>query len=180
MNDESQEIIQGTAPEASAEETPVAQGPAEETAKEPEAHDDGRRFGQDEVNSIVKERLDRQAAAFLKRLGIESMDGVEAILGRASEYESAKAEAESLRTEMASLKEEMALSSNRVREDRKEDVRAYFKGKGLDLTADNLKKEMASHPEWGSRPTTITTLTPEKTQPKPVDEWERAKRLFGL
>ena len=149
-----QEEEQATATEEPKWEEPAK---AEETPKT---------FTQDEVNAIVKERLERQESKFLERLGIE-----------------AKEREGNLLSENRALRESIALIKNSVDPNREDDVRTYFKGKGIDLTEEALKEAMETHPEWRSRKeaqTTIRALTPQKDQPKTEDDWEYTKRLFGL
>ena len=177
MDEEQQEqTAQDTAteqPEAKAEETPAEE--AQEALP--------KTFTQDEVNQIVKDRLDRQTERFLKRLSLESMDGIDQLLEHANGY----AEAQELMTryqlENEDLRQQIAFRDNGVDPNRYDDVKAYFKGKGLDLTADELKAQLETHPEWALKKpqtTTIRRLSPEKSAPKTVDEWQQARKYFGL
>lgn len=152
----------------------------EEPAKAEEAP---KSFTQDEVNAIVKERLERQESKFLERLGIEAKEGIDDLLAKSKGYDEAKEREGNLLSENRALRESIALIKNSVDPNREDDVRTYFKGKGIDLTEETLKEAMETHPEWRSRKeaqTTIKALTPQKDQPKTEDDWEYTKRLFGL
>ena len=189
MDEQTQENIQPTAADDNATET--VNETATETAEHTEAEngngaaqEEGRRtFTQEELNGIVKERLDRQTGKFLQRLGLESMDGIDELLEHAKAYSEAQELMARYQLENESLRQEMAFRDNEINPKKVDDVKAYFKGKGLELTGDNLKAEMETHPEWRvSKPktTTVRTLSPEKNSPKGDDGWETALRLFGM
>lgn len=177
MDDEQQEqTAQDTAteqPEAKAEDATAEE--AQEALP--------KTFTQDEVNQIVKERLDRQTERFLKRLSLESMDGIDQLLEHANGYTEAQELMTRYQLENEDLRQQIAFRDNGVDPNRYDDVKAYFKGKGLDLTADELKAQLETHPEWAIKKpqtTTIRQLSPEKSAPKAVDEWQQAKKYFGL
>ena len=180
MSSNSSCVSQETAPEQIS-----AEAPAEATASTEQqlAADEPRSFTQDELNAIVKERLDRQTAKFLERLHLESMDGIDELLEHANGYSQAQELATKYQLENEELRQQIAFRDNDVNQDKIDDIRAYFKGKGLDLTAENLKEQLITHPEWQvqkPKQTTIRTLSPEKSAPKSVNEWETARKYFGL
>ena len=175
-------IVQDTATEQPATEA-APQEPAEETETTSEQADLPRTFTQEELNAIVKERLDRQTAKFLERLGIEDMNGIDQLLEHANGYSEAQELMTRYQLENEGLRQEIAFRDNDVNKDKVDDIKAYFKGKGLELTDENLREQLATHPEWVNqrpRATTIRQLTPEKNAPKSVDEWQQARKYFGL
>lgn len=179
MNEEQQENIQQTAAETTTTTTSEAAQTEPQTAQEQLP----RTFTQDELNAIVKERLDRQTSKFLERLGLDSMDGIDGLLEHAKGYTDAQELMTKFQLENEELRQQIAFRDNDVNMDKVDDIRAYFKGKGLEFTPDALKEQLITHPEWvrqQPKTTTIRTLSPEKNAPKSVDEWEYAKKLFGL
>lgn len=185
MEENTQGIIQPTAAD-SAEATDATVETQEAPTNEAQGNDaplteEHRTFTQEELNAIVKERLDRQTGKFLQRLGLESMDGIDEMLDHAKSYSEAQELVTRYQLENESLKQELAFRDNGVNPKKADDVKAYFKGKGLELTDENLKAEMQTHPEWGiQRPktTTIRTLSPDKNAPKHDEpDWQS---LFGL
>lgn len=187
MDEQTQENIQPTAADDTATETTVETAEATEAEKgsdaTPATEETHRTFTQEELNGIVKERLDRQSAKFLQRLGLESMDGIDEMLEHAKAYAEAQELMARYQLENENLRQEMAFRDNEVNPKKVDDVKAYFKGKGLELTGDSLKEELETHPEWRiqkPKVTTVRTLSPEKNSPKGDDGWEYAKQLFGL
>lgn len=177
------QTAQGTATEQTAAEPEAEQPKEEEATATSENTDLPRTFTQEELNAIVKERLDRQSAKFLERLGLEDMNGIDELLEHAKGYSEAQELMTRYQLENEGLRQEIAFRDNDVNKDKVDDIRAYFKGKGLELTDENLKEQLATHPEWVNqrpRATTIRQLTPEKNAPKSVDEWQQARKYFGL
>ena len=46
------------------------------------------------------------------------------------------------------MKERVALLESGIDKDRFEDARLILRGKGLEVTAENIAAELATHPEW--------------------------------
>ena len=179
--DEQQVNAQETATETTAEQT-TEQAP-ESAPEQTTAAPTERTFTQDELNAIVKERLDRQTAKFLQRLELESMDGIDQLLEHAKGYSEAQELMTRYQLENEDLRQQIAFRDNDVNQAKVDDIRAYFKGKGLELNAESLKEQLETHPEWliqKPKTTTIRQLSPEKNAPKSVDEWEIARKYFGL
>lgn len=138
-------------------------------------------FTQSRVNDIVTKRLERANRKTLERYGVESLEELDAIVGKAKE-------AEDLRKANGELSEKLAFITNRIAPEREEDVRVHFKGKGIEFTDENLKKELETHPEWiaasdkplAPKATTIERLGAERSAKKGESDDERRKRVFGI
>lgn len=126
---------------------------------------------QERVNEIVRERLDKQSRSYLKRLGLESEDGIAELVKRAQSYDG-------LTKENHSLKEAMALKDAGISSNREDDVRTYFKGKGMELTAESLEQAIATHPEWKAGNNVGIGVDKQPAAPA-ISEEEEAARLFG-
>jgi hypothetical protein len=50
--------------------------------------------------------------------------------------------------ELVAVKERVALLESGIDKNRYEDAKLILKGKGLDVTAENIAQELATHPEW--------------------------------
>ena len=145
-------------------------------------------FTQEMVDEIVRNRLERDRKATFKRYGVGDRDGLDALIGKSQAYDVMKERYEGIKTENSALREKMALMSNNINPAREGDVRAHFKGKGIEFNETNLVNELATHPEWLNVPkkddapkTTITTLGVEHTSvTKHETEEEKQRRIFGV
>ncbi|HBM70454.1 MAG TPA: hypothetical protein DD377_03700 [Firmicutes bacterium] len=107
-----------------------------ENVKEPE-----KTFTQSEVNSIIQERLKEKDKSLLKKLGLETFDGISEKLQKSNDYDALLARKNELETELL-------FRNNNIASSKIDDIKYLFKGKGLELNAENLKKELETHNEW--------------------------------
>lgn len=141
-----------------------------------------RTFTRDEVTRILKRRIDRYQNQMFKKYGVENSEGLDSLFEKAKGYDDILKS----RDEYA---EKVAFMGNNINPDRYDDIRTYFKGKGLQFSEDELKRQLETHAEWvkqapvqqaPSKP--VTTITPVGTPSNgPVDrsEQEIAKKVFG-
>lgn len=189
-----EEEIQDQSAGAEAVETaPTGQAePEGENPTEGQQPEQARTFTRAEVNEIVQRRLERASQSFLKKHGFDdeaSLDDARKALDEiAKEREEAKARAEEL--ESVSRERDDALGKLAVYEagilpERVDDAIAHFKGKGLQLTAENLAEAIKTHPEWAERQgqghkTTIERVgATRQYAPPEFDEDAYASKLFG-
>lgn len=160
---ENPDTAAGSAIEESQAQQPTGQGA--EGAKIGEA------LTQERVDEIVRERLDRQSRSYLKKLGLESEDGIAELVKRAQSYDE-------LTKENHGLKEAMALKDAGISQNREDDVRTYFKGKGMELTAESLGDALSTHPEWKAGNNVGIGVDKQPAAPA-ISEEEMAAKLFG-
>lgn len=174
---------QGDDAATAADKEPEAKG-----TPEPNATEKAKSFTQEMLDGIVRSRLERDRKATFKRYGVEDRDGLDALIGKSQSYDVMKERYEKIKVENSSLLEKMAFMSNNINPAREDDVRAYFKGKGIEFNETNLINELVTHPEWlnvkevnEAPQTTIKALGVEHT---PINrhesEEERQKRIFGV
>ena len=138
-----------------------------------------RTFTRDEVTTILKRRIDRYQNSVFNKYGVKNAQELDSLFEKAKGYDDVIKSRDE-------LTEKVAFMSNNINPDKYDDIRTYFKGKGLQFTEDALKSQLESHPEWlnksvASKPkTTITTLGTEKTGQQQVGEKELAERMFGM
>jgi hypothetical protein len=142
-------------------------------------------FTQEQVNEIIKERLERANNSLYKRYGVADKNGLDTLIQKANSYDLMAEQYNGLENERNGLLEKLTFIENNVNPDRYDDVRAYFKGKGLNFDKNNLLNELTTHPEWLNqvpKTTTISTIGAEtgKVQESELSEKERASRLFGF
>lgn len=154
----------------------------------PPADEKIKTFTQEQVNKIMRSRLERDRLTLLNRYGVKDRDGLDSLIGKAQSYDVMKERYEAGKTEIASLKEQLAFKTNDINPAREDDIRAYFKGKGLEFNEEALVNELATHPEWKNvvqvddKPkTTITTFGVEhRDKNVPETEAEKRQRIFGI
>lgn len=91
-----------------------------------------------------------------------------------------------IKDELATAKAMNFATDNNIKSEFKEDLVAIIKGKGLEPTAENVKKEADKHPEWkyladgsGGTVRPLGSSGGANTPPA-VSEKEQAAKLFGL
>lgn len=141
-----------------------------------------RTFTRDEVTTILRRRLERANNSLYQKYGVKDANEFNSLLEKAKGYDS-------LKQERDSFSEKIAFMSNNINPDRYEDIRTYFKGKGMLFDEGVLKGLLESHPEWvtksesapvGKPKTTIKVLgTEQSAQPKVTDQ-QLAEKVFGM
>ena len=145
-------------------------------------------FTQEQVNEMVKARLDRDRKSIYKRYGVEDRNGLDDLIGKAQSYSVMEERYNAIQTEVNSLRESNLFLKNNINPERYDDVRTYFKGKELDLNEENLTNELSTHSEWITKSgeevkpkTTIQFMGNESPKEKPsVNERDLAMEMFGL
>ena len=140
-------------------------------------------FTQDQVNELVRKRLDRNYT----RYGCKNSKELDELVGKAQSYNVMKDRYGDLQVQYANLQKDYSFLKNNINPDRVDDINAYFKGKGLDFSDDTLIQELASHPEWLKQiaeetPTTTISVMCNSSQSNFGGETEDAKmnRVFNL
>lgn len=105
-------------------------------------------FTKDEVNEIIRKRLARHEEGLPKKFGAETLEQLQDFIEKGKGYEELKVAHENTIVEMAALQEKLLFIENNIATARYDDVRTYFKGKEIEMTADNLAKQLKTHPEW--------------------------------
>jgi len=131
-------------------------GIAETSATEP-------MFTQSQVDEIAgkvrKETREKVTKDIFLRYGVNSADELDNLFGDAQRFETIKGqydedkaawtEQDKARSqELNELKESVALLSSGIDRNRYEDAKFILRGKGLDVTVENIEAELATHPEW--------------------------------
>lgn len=136
-------------------------------------------FTKTDVNEIVQRRLKRQKEKFHEQLGVDTEEAVVELVNKLKGYDEILNSVETLKTENNALKEKMLFIDNNISQKRYDDVRTYFKGKEIELTTENLLKELKTHPEWLAS-TTPVQIGSQKQEAPSTDEEKIAMRLFGV
>ena len=165
--------------------TDVNEQTENEVQEEQSEKPSSKSFTQEQVNEIIKERLDRANNSLYKRYGVETKDGLDDLIKKANAYSQMDEAFSSLEQERNELREKLLFMENNINPDRYEDIRAYFKGKGLNFDSSNLANEITTHQEWLKqipKQTTISSVGTNAGQVANTEESEKeiASRYFGL
>ena len=160
-------------PDTQAVEQPV------ETNAQPQAVPE-KTYTKAQIMDLMKKRVDRSHKAFFKRYGVNNLQELDDVFKYKDQYLG-------LQNKYNDLTREMAFIKNNVSPERYEDIIAYFKGKGLEFSEQELLNQLATHPEWlkqqatiNPQSTTIKTLGSEAhSAPKPSDK-DLASKLLGV
>lgn len=142
-----------------------------------------RTFTRDEVTTILRRRLERANNSLYQKYSVKDVNEFNALLDKAKSYDS-------LKQERDSFSERIAFMSNNINPDRYEDVRTYFKGKGMIFDEGVLKGLLESHPEWVNKAaepvvnntpkTTVKVLGTESHPASKPSDQARAEKMFGF
>ena len=180
MNEEQvAENTQATPTEAAT--TSPAQEPDVKVEEEATAQPD-RTFTRDEVTSILRGRLERANKSLYDKYGVKNAEEFNALFEKAKSYDT-------LKNERDDFAQKIAFLENNIEPSRYEDIKTYFKGKGMVFDGEVLKTLLDTHPEWVKKienninttpKTTISKLGSEISTKPNVTDKERAEKLFGM
>ena len=120
-------------------------------------------FTQSQVDEIAgrarKEGRDKALRDMFERYGVNTDQELDNLFGDAQRFTTAKdtydaernawLEADKARNqELTEVKERVALLESGIDNTRFEDAKFILRGKGLEVTAENIANELATHPEW--------------------------------
>lgn len=126
-------------------ETPTADSEANTREEETQNQDnDFNEIQKLKVNDIVRERLAQDRIARLKKYGYTTEEELDGIVEKGRKYDELK----SLNDDLLKDRENLYFLKARIKDEKVDDVKTYFKGKGLDFTFDNLMELVKTHPEW--------------------------------
>ena len=93
------------------------------------------------------------------RYGVKDEAELDELIGNAQRYDTLKEQFDSEKKgwkeqsanrdqELTDVKEQIALLESGIDRNRFEDAKFILRGKGLEVSLDNIKNELATHPEW--------------------------------
>lgn len=141
-------------------------------------------FTQEQLNNVVRDRLNK----VYSRYEVNNAQELDDLVSKAYEREVYEEEYNSLLNNYAKINKELTFLKNNINFDREDDIVAYFKGKDIDFTADNLIEALKTHPEWlnaksasETQKTTIQALGNDANHKDvSLSELEQAEKLFGV
>lgn len=145
---------------------PAQDVPAQDTIREDENSFETpatKTFTQEEVNDIVgKIRVNTREKTFkyiYDRYGVGSEEELDEMVGSAQrldtfreKYDADKSDwtrqLQERDTQLSDIKEKVALMESGIDSARYEDAKLILRGKGLEVTLENINNELTTHPEW--------------------------------
>lgn len=156
--------------------TEVKTEPKVENVTSTKAITDKERF-----NEIIRERLRRDREKLFKDYGVQNQEELDALVGKGEKVNPLEERLSKLSEEVQSYRLEKTFAKNKIRPEKQEDVKIYFKGKGIDLNDDNLTKELATHEEWISKSPSVSSLGTDGSHEVHRDsDKEYAEKCFGF
>lgn len=170
---ESEEVEPESDPEPIAEEAPTEGEPVQ-----PE-----KMLTQSQVNELVgRARQEGRESAMRElygRYGVSSDEEMNDVFGRGQTYAALDDEYNKQKESMVQLMTENALLKSNIDAARWDDVKYILKGKGYEVTPENIEAEIASHPEWRTvtpTPTAVAAAPVDQNQPQPQPQQQQAQQ----
>lgn len=135
-------------------------------------------FTQEQVNDIIRERLNRYDHRVAEELGM----GLEEAKSILSSHAQLQVQYNQLLDAYNALYRDRVFDQYGIDPDRAGDIDAIMKSRNMDFTASNLEQLLGTHPEWQRKQTTFQQVGAPRGDGNPQGETEseRAARLFGL
>lgn len=135
----------------------------------------GETFTQSQVNDIVRERLDRAGKKYLERYGVSSDEELEGLVSKARSVDD-------LQKANRELTEKIAFMEADISPERLDDAQTWFRGKGMEVTKENLATALESHPEWkGMKQAPVIEIGKSKNNVQPEKtSRDLAEELYGM
>lgn len=109
-------------------------------------------FDQAYVNDLVgktrMEAREKAMRAMYDKYGVEDEATLDSIFGKGQSYDILNDNYNNVNTRLSDVMAENALLKSKTDESRWDDIRLILKGKGLDITPENIATELTTHPEW--------------------------------
>lgn len=153
----------------------------------PQSKPEGRLFTREQVNDLMKRRVERSHNAYYSRYGVKDLNELDELFGQSrsygplkEKYDGLEKEHNDLLTSHKDLQKRYAYKMGNVDEKRIPDIEAYFKGKNIEIDENTLANELKSHPEWAKKAGIIQPIGAEATPGLEVDERALASKYFGV
>lgn len=176
--------------------TPVTETPVEEntvTATEQEQTQPAaeqtpqeRMYNKQQIIEMMKRRVERSHNAFFKRYGVANLKELDDRFELAKKYDELNTQFAPIQARNSELIRENAFLRNNINPERYDDIIAYFKGKDIEFTEEELLNAVKTHPEW-LKPSTVPTPTTtmrtfgvEQSPARKETEDEKFNRIYGF
>lgn len=149
-------------PEGEEQQQPIDDGADGGTPNEGEPVPPEKMLTQSQVNELVgRARQEGRESAMRElygRYGVSNDEEMNDVFGRGQTYAALDDEYNKQKESMVQLMTENALLKSNIDAARWDDVKYILKGKGYEVTPENIEAEIASHPEWRTAVTPPTAV----------------------
>ena len=133
----------------------------------------------------MQKALKKAEKTLLEEFGVKTKEELKTKLNPQAKADEPNEDVIKLRKELTEMKALNVCKDEEIKKEYQADVIALLKGKGLELTEENIKAEITKHPEWKKKeePTPGAKefgANGGKKDPGAPDEKEQARKLFGL
>ena len=119
-----------------------------------------------ELRDELKQEVMRE---FFEKFGVQDEAEMDNVFGKGQQYDILNEDFTRQGSDLTAMREENVLLKSEVIPEKWEDAKLILKGKGLEITPENIAQEMATHPEWNK----------VQESAKQVNEINPALKLFG-
>ena len=98
-----------------------------------------------ELREEVKQEVMRE---FFEKFGVQDEAEMDSVFGKGQQYDILNDDYTRQGNDFAAVREENVLLKSEVTPEKWEDAKLILKGKGLEITPENIANEIATHPEW--------------------------------
>lgn len=159
-------------------------------------------FTQEQVNEMMKKRLERSHNSFFERYGVKDLNELDELFAKAKDSEDLNAKLsqvtqekeelsakfnelttqnEQLSSQFKDLNKNYAFNSLKINPKLVNDIEMYFKGKGLEINSDTLGEELKTHEHWKvNENPVVAPIGNEQTPPVTDDGKAMASKFFGV
>ena len=153
-------------------------------------------ISKDKLNEIVSTRVKETKETALKELytryGVNTAEELDDVISKAESYDVVNEDytkltesSKTIKQQNQELLQENLFIKNKISPERYDDVKAIFKGKGLEFSKEELATQLETHPEWcanvnDSSKSTIKVGADKDSKPHKLTEDEKTRRIFGL
>ena len=141
-----------TTPESTEEGTRPLEGTEEKMIPQSEVNrlvgttrQEAREKARVELREELRQELMKE---FFEKFGVNDEAEMDNVFGKGQQYDILNEDFTRQGSELAGMREENVLLKSEVIPDKWEDAKLILKGKGLEITPENIETEIATHPEW--------------------------------
>ena len=142
-----------------------------------------RTYTKEEVQDLMKKRVERSHKAFFTRYGVNDLKGLDDLMHKSKSFSDMETEYGAIQLRNSELARENAFLKNNINPEKYDDIITHFKGAGIDFSEEQLLEALKTHPEWlkvQPQVTTIQEMGSEFHDKNKPDERDVASKLLGV